>query len=425
MRTKAITFFFLALILAKINTFAQDSSNKGGEFNYMPVTSGDYVQDKNFYFFTLLEQLDETRGVIEKDPFFESILQGQLESIRRETEACSLKVACHIAIYKLSDLSIEAIGSRFREKYAQDSVIQKLVATHLSASGYYKKYDGGQADDLLVKAWEDAARGINNIIDVYGLGGDQRYPAIDSVSYEVGGQYYSRVIVSLSNILAEDVDNYTIFFQPSLDFALQLLQMNDRDEAGRFEPMVALENKLAYAAIGTTNWADYPYSVILVPGHGPEEAHLPISPFGKLRCRLASERYQKGWAPFIIVSGGYVHPAHTLYNESFEMKKELMNKYKIPESAIIIEPHARHTTTNFRNAARIIYRYGIPFDKMAVATTTMYQSYYISDMHLDDRSTKELGYVPFQLYKRLSKFDIEFKPRPISLHMDCLDPLDP
>ena len=70
--------------------------------------------------------------------------------------------------------------------------------------------------------------------------------------------------------------------------------------------------------------------------------------------------YRQHQAPFIIVSGGRVHPYHTPYNEAFEMKKYLMDVWQIPESAIIIEPHARHTTTNFRNAARIMFRNGFP-----------------------------------------------------------------
>ncbi|MBK8657099.1 MAG: hypothetical protein IPN20_25070 [Haliscomenobacter sp.] len=51
----------------------------------------------------------------------------------------------------------------------------------------------------------------------------------------------------------------------------------------------------------------------------------------------------------------------------------------MPERAIIIEPHARHTTTNFRNSARLMYRYGIPFDKMALCTSTMDQVVYITN----------------------------------------------
>jgi uncharacterized SAM-binding protein YcdF (DUF218 family) len=33
------------------------------------------------------------------------------------------------------------------------------------------------------------------------------------------------------------------------------------------------------------------------------------------------------------------------------MKRSLMADYGVPENAILIDPHARHTTTNMRNTA--------------------------------------------------------------------------
>lgn len=107
------------------------------------------------------------------------------------------------------------------------------------------------------------------------------------------------------------------------------------------------------------------------------------------------------------------------------MKKELMGRYLIPESALIIEPHARHTTTNFRNAARLMFKYGIPTDKKALCTTTVDQSIYITDMDFDQRCIKVLGYMPYRLGDRLNRNDIEFYPLKTSLFVDNTDPLDP
>ena len=59
-------------------------------------------------------------------------------------------------------------------------------------------------------------------------------------------------------------------------------------------------------------------------GAGPEEPNVSISPEGKLRSAYAAMMYRQHQAPFIIVSGGRVHPYHTPYNEAFEMKKYLM-----------------------------------------------------------------------------------------------------
>ena len=107
------------------------------------------------------------------------------------------------------------------------------------------------------------------------------------------------------------------------------------------------------------------------------------------------------------------------------MKEDLMNRLQIPEQAILIEPHARHTTTNFRNAARIIFRYGMPSEKPALVTTTYRQSYYITDMGLEARCQKELGYVPYRIMERLSEHDVVWIPSINALHLNPLDPLDP
>ena len=73
----------------------------------------------------------------------------------------------------------------------------------------------------------------------------------------------------------------------------------------------------------------YPIQPVLVLGAGPEEPNVSISPEGKLRSAYAAMMYRQHQAPFIIVSGGRVHPYHTPYNEAFEMKKYLMDVWQI------------------------------------------------------------------------------------------------
>jgi hypothetical protein len=203
------------------------------------------------------------------------------------------------------------------------------------------------------------------------------------------------------------------------------LDVNHRDEAGRFEPMEKGPNAAAYRNIVTTDWKRYPYSVIVVPGSGNDQPGIALSGAGKLRVQLAAKRYRDGKAPFILVSGGFVHPMQTPYAEAIEMKRELMAKYGIPESAILVDPHARHTTTNIRNAARIMYRYGMPFAAKALITTDPSQSASIENPNFAQRCLNELGYVPHRLLGRTSLFDLEFVPLLDSLQADPLDPLDP
>jgi DUF218 domain len=93
-------------------------------------------------------------------------------------------------------------------------------------------------------------------------------------------------------------------------------------------------------------------------GFGPDRMGWDLSPQGRLRVEVAARRYKDGQAPLILVSGGYVHPNQTADCEALEMKKSLIDDYGVPADSIIVEPHARHTTTNLRNAARLMYRYG-------------------------------------------------------------------
>jgi hypothetical protein len=140
---------------------------------------------------------------------------------------------------------------------------------------------------------------------------------------------------------------------------------------------------------------------------------------------LASRRYREGKAPLIIVSGGFVHPAQTPYAEALEMKKALIGEFGVGPESIIVDPHARHTTTNMRNAARLLYRYGAPFEKTVLVTTDPNQSTYIEGDVFAKRSMDELGYMPYKIVKRLSAFDLEWLPQINSLQADARDPLDP
>lgn len=105
------------------------------------------------------------------------------------------------------------------------------------------------------------------------------------------------------------------------------------------------------------------------------------------------------------------------------MKKYLMEVLDVPEEAILIDPHARHTTTNLRNTARIMLSYGFPGDKPAIVTSSKPHIDAVENMA--DRCLKELGYVPYDLGKRLNDVVIEFRPRPEAFTIDPDEPLDP
>ena len=355
---------------------------------------------------------------IESDAALNNLAREKREALAHAVSSCELDVPCHTRALGWSDDEIEMVAGRMKG-------LSAVLENSLRESGMYQRYQALSGSELVASAWRDTARGINGVIATYGEGKPPRYPEIDAVSFDTKSANYPRLIHTVAAVLDDQLGQHELFFTPSLRFALELLAANNRDEAGRHEPLEAGENRAAFQAIGAIRWADYPYSVIVVPGAGSDQAGVALSAAGRLRVELAARRYRDRKAPLILVSGGYVHPKQTPFSEAIEMKQALMAQFGVPAEVILVDPHARHTTTNMRNAARILYRYGVPFEKTALVTTDQYQSSYIEGATFAERCKKELGYLPFELGKRISLFDQEFRPTVDSLYSDPSDPLDP
>jgi hypothetical protein len=380
------------------------------------------LQDKNFYLFSLMERSPGVRSALKKNSVLARIAAGRTAALNEVSSSCKTEVDCSAA-FLWSDEQLAEVSQALAALYRQSPDVRAWADGELRASGAYLPDTGGP--ELLQHAWTASIRGVNRVIDVYGQGKAPRYPAIDSVTYDPKSQSYRRVIQSAVAILADDREGADLFFEPSLRFALELLLLNHRDEAARYEPMETGENHAAYARIQALDWNRYPYSAIVVPGAGNDRPGVRLSPSGMLRDEIAARRFHQGKAPFLIVSGGYVHPAQTEFSEAIEMKRDLMARLGVPPDAILVDPQARHTTTNMRNAARLIYRYGMPFDKKALVTTDPNQSRYMETRTLETRCVEELGYCPYKLLRRTSAFDLEFLPLVESLRLDPQDPLDP
>lgn len=391
--------------------------------NYNFLSSGSYIQDKNFYFFTLIQSVPEVRSAVTAKADLAQIAASRWQRIQYADAECDEELQCFIDAIKFSEAEISA-ASEALASLANGEAVRHLVDAHMRPSGAFIRHANETDAALVAAAWVDAARAINRIADVYGLGVAPRYPAIDSLSVPVDSRGHILAVRSIIGALVDGEQEH-LFFEAGLTAALDLLYLNERGEAGLFEPLASGENRAAKDAVPSTKWAKFPYSSILVLGDGPELPNVALGSLGKMRLRLAARRFNDGLAPFIIVSGGSVHPVHTPINEALEMKRELMSRYEIPESAIIIEPHARHTTTNFRNAARLMFRHGIPMNKPAMATTTRGQSAYVTRDEFKQRCLNELGYLPLEIHGRASQFDVVFTPNILSLHLDASDPLDP
>jgi len=269
---------------------------------------------------------------------------------------------------------------------------------------------------------QDAINAINYIFDVYLAGKKPRYPKIDGASFAINDPGYLKKVKSVVEDLKRRNGTNEVFYGLPWLTALKLLELNGRDEAARYEPLAEINNA-AYKKLQSTQWDKYKFSAILVPGLGPQTLGVSLDPGGARRCELAAAQFRRGDAPFIIVSGGHVHPDKTPFSEAIEMKNYLVSKLKIPADAVIAEPYARHTTTNIRNASRLVFALNMPSKKPVLIVTDFFQTTYIPMMK--NRFMEELGYLPYREISKSKAGGLSFIPDISALKINPLDPLDP
>jgi hypothetical protein len=407
----------IAFLMSCTQLMAQKPEQK-----YRMIKGANAVQYKNYYLLTLFQKVPQVKEMLEEDDVLNSLLKTKLEKAAEALKNCDNEIPCYSGTLMMSSGEIALVSRWLAEHYTTNNAFGNLVREHLIPSGCYIMYADAEPKTILVKAWEQDAAALNYAIGVYVDGKKPNYPRIDSLSFEVKSKSYPAIVsANIYVILRED---NKLFFEPTMAFALQAMELDGRLNASDYEPMEFTVNKPALEKVKEIDWSKYKYSIILVPGAGPDDKETEISAGGMLRCRLAAQQFRKGMAPFIVLSGGRVHPYKTKYSEAYEMKKFMMNTLMIPESAIIMDPHARHTTTNMRNASRLIFRYGMPMEKPAITSTLKSQSSYISNT-VADRSKKELGYYPYKNGNRLSETEMEFYPLVGSLQIDFDEPMDP
>jgi hypothetical protein len=376
--------------------------------------------NKIFPFITFLREDPNVMTIIQKDVNLKK--QGLQHKVRIEIalEQCQ-DVTCYASVLQWNPEEIVTIGDYLILLNQNSKDFQKLVSS-LKTSGYYNLSLLKPDTTFLRDAWNSVAIGVNKVLDVYIKSKKPSYANIDSISFSRNdAKFRSEVHNMLANEVKKSGDK--AFFEIPVDLAIDALMINNRDEAARYEPLNKGMNATAFENLKNIKWDKYQYSMMLIPGEGPEKAGVVIDSLGIVRCKLAAESYNKGLAPLIVVSGGHVHPYKTPYCEAVEMKKYLVKELNIPENVIIIEPHARHTTTNMRNAARIVYRFGIPADKKIAVVTNSNQNRFLLGM--ERRFMTELNCVPYRELKKVNEELSEYYPDRNALQCNSIDPLDP
>jgi hypothetical protein len=326
---------------------------------------------------------------------------------RARIDACQQDTACVLGASLWTDAEINDFASR---------------AAKAPATAWRKST---LADDGAQAQVARELRGLNSIIQVYGQGSAPRYPLVDGPIDAPGSTLFNAAVKDALALAKAGEDDPVLPLDPSLPLALALLDANDRADAVAFEPLDLAHNGGALGRSGIIDWKLYRYSAIIIPGIGPENVGMALSARGKWNVRLAAKRFADGEAPFIIFSGASVHPKGTRFVEAVEMRKALIERFGVPAEAIIIEPYARHTTTNLRNVTRRLIAMGAPLDKDSLIVTYTNQSRYIESQEFTSRNLKELGYLPGTVGARLSPTELTFRPSAKSLRIDPADPLDP
>lgn len=409
----------MAASCALTHPASQGFASRQFQFN----DSRNVLQDKIFYLLSAVERSPRISKEIGTNKILDSLSKHKEQEVSGAVESCR-DMSC-LADHLLIDGEAEkVICQQLAEHYHTSPAVKAFIKNDLRPSGFYALSQELSDSALWIQAWREQIAGLNYIIHAYWQNKGLQYAAIDSASFYVGSAAYLDSVRGVVTEVQRTDKGQSLFFKPLLDIQLAVLKLNGRDEAARFEPMHQT-NAAAYKQFPATDWAQYPYSAILVFGEGPEKPGVAISEGNKERCASAAKIFKAAQAPFIIVSGGYVHPFRTPYCEAEQMKKYMTVNLGIPADKIIMEPHARHTTTNIRNANRIIYRNEMPAAKPVLGVSSPGHIKYIAAKSFERVCKRDLGYLPFEHMKPLTASTVQYYPSVLSLQINEKEPLDP
>jgi hypothetical protein len=381
------------------------------------------LREKIFYLLAAIQETPEIRKEVARDAALHHLLVQRDAALQQAVKDCA-DMKCLAAALLVTPAESGKASAALGALYHKSRRFRSFIHGNIRASGFYALSDTLSDSLLLIKAWKEEVAGFNHIVNAYLQNKDLQYPTIDSASFYVNSPgYLDTVQYTLSRLLDRERSG-AAFFSSELDACLAILRLNGRNEAGRFEPKDKTNGE-AYDRIPSVDWKQYPYSCILVFGSGPARPEVAISDRNKERCRAGVRLFRAGRAPFIIVSGGYVHPFRTRYCEAQEMKTYMEDSLGVPANAIIMEPHARHTTTNIRNANRIIFRQHIPANMPVLGVSAPSHIKYMTSGRLATTCRRDLGYVPYTDIKGVAADQMSYMPSRSSLQINTREPLDP
>src|SRR5258705_11759685 len=223
----------LSFVLLTNTSFTQNPRlNSSGFDNTYKLTLRNAVQDKNFYLLSLFQQNPEIRKLLRENKTLKKLSAEKLRALRMAAN-CN-DVGCFDRLFRFSAPTIETVATELKS-LGKHPKFKKLVMKDLRPSGAFIKYSDQSDSEMLLAAWKDAANGMNRLLRVYCLGKDPFYKDIDKVSFDVSSEEYHKLLkVKIAEI---KLSKESLFFELTLNFALEQLEAIRRDEAGRYETL--------------------------------------------------------------------------------------------------------------------------------------------------------------------------------------------
>lgn len=375
--------------------------------SYAFFDGGSFVQDKGFYFLTVLQDSPAVLADLLMDPTLAAASTARDSAIRSAATTCNGDATCITNALAFSSSDITSIANAISARLVSSGNLGAIVTSQMRPSGAFNAHATMSDANLVAQAWTDSANWLNGAIITY--------------ANELTA---AQLQTALNLVIAQHAAPMN-FFTPAMTMTLAILDADNRDNAAEDEPIDQGENKAVLANIPSIDFSQYAFSMLVVPGIGPTDSTTMISDGSKTHADLAAARFAAKYAPIFALTGGRVHPDRTTYAEALEMKNYLMTTYAIPENVIMVDPYARHTTTNLRNVSRLAFRYGVPTTKPALVVTDYGQTLTINSDTFLTTSQTEMGLVAWREVAELSQNDTCFLPSVIVLQQNGADPLDP
>jgi len=206
----------------------------------------DHVREKTLPLITLIERDSEALAAIRSDAELATIAAAYRARAEQAASTCAISAACYTAAERLTPEDISHIESVLRRLATDNAAVRRFADGSLKTSGIAATHDAEPGPEWLAAAWRSTSQMMEAMVSVYGENGPTRFPAIDSMRLDPKSDGFGRMMRTLTALMLERHDGREAVFEAPADFALSVMQTDNRDEDGRHEPMEAGENSDAF-----------------------------------------------------------------------------------------------------------------------------------------------------------------------------------